>query len=122
MASLSCTTATDKITDTLRFIGEVHPCVAAVWPTLARVEAMRSMATPATQKTFRRELSVNFRRQPRTVRKSLAVIPFGNVTSHNFVMLNLFSFAGLRLSIHLSTKHAICADRWTLKQVQGDGR
>ena len=36
-------------------------------------------------------------------------------------MLNLFSFAGLRLSIHRANGKAVDGERWTLKQVQGDG-
>ncbi len=37
-----------------------------------------------------------------------------------FVMLNSFSCAGLRLSIHHAPNAAAWDEKWTLKQVQGD--
>lgn len=37
------------------------------------------------------------------------------------VILNSFSCAGLRLRIHFADQAAVRAEKWTLKQVQGDG-
>ncbi len=40
--------------------------------------------------------------------------------SFYFVMLNSFSCAGLRLSIHPTPKAAVRDEKWILKQVQDD--
>ncbi|PZQ52738.1 MAG: hypothetical protein DI555_18660 [Novosphingobium pentaromativorans] len=43
-----------------------------------------------------------------------------NLASSHPVILNLFSFAGLRLRIHLAEQAAVDGQKWILNQVQDD--